>query len=1198
MSHILCNEALKKLKKFSLNEIYSEAIINDKPFDLVFIFPTGKYVRYFKQNFIKEYYSKHKKPLSYLKIFTLQSFIQVVFNSLELSKEYKLLSDGYRLALFEEAVEKSNLKFYKSKSKKISNSVLIKLFSLIYGLREDGITLEKLKNDFNSISNSLPENLSYFTDTHRMADIIKIYESYENLLSGKHIDFPKLLLLTIEELNKISIPEFQQKIREILGNDSKIYLDGFTDFKKPEISFLSFFVSSSNPFGIHIDYAFNPLKQNGNGPLFGNLEDIIINFHNSGFHLITLSDYPNEKIKDEDEIFNKINVSTKQVLFSDTHGYLRRWLFNTEKELKNPNLSKFIKILIAENRKEETKYIAKLIRYLINFKGYSPNEICVCSRQPEHYSGLFREIFTRYKIPSNITDRFNLAQSPVVNAILSILEIINRGFRIEDVERALNNSYLCFDQNNNSKKIDKRNLINAAKQLRIKGGNFLGRENDWLRKLESFTNNLKNARSLETTQTGDELELKKMTTKLESIQNANEDFKLFLDLLKFNTKKLNVFDFQSIVSEIIKKFQIINIIEKNYFSILEDNTLDRFWKNLLLEQCENDAKAIESFIKILEEMTLVISDLMPNLTTSIEFYIDKLKTSITNTKYQISEKQGYGVTVTSIEQTRGIPFKVMFLCGAIDGEFLLKYTPNQFLGIELPDSEKRHIHNERMLFYQFLTNTPEYFETNEKQIFISYFKNDDSGEKVRSPFIDALLKISTLNEDGCIIDLTAINKIEESTQNDFSTPNYENDWLKSISNIEELYYQISKSDLSNFEKVISLEHQVNLDFIKKYRQRPLELTNLEESSSSTNDKNDSNSENNQDRIYSITELETYSACPFKYFIKYFLNIEEPLVIDYSIPAVEIGSLLHRVLYKFYKEIQLNQSLNPDELNQYDEIIKFLQKIGNNQKPVILYPDKKDYYLSVLKQLTNEEFQKIKFEHPFYDLDRESILGVQKIPGFLEIWLNAEIEKHNNWVFLPALFEFSFGLTKDPLDFGPVLIDNHFKLKGKIDRIEFAVIDNKLSFMISDYKSNFNYLAKLSDILDGTSFQMPLYLIAAKNIFMKIKKDINASGAVYYNLKPKYKDGKIQYFTCLMIPPSNPIKQLLGKSKSQFLVSDNELNDVLNKSMEHSKNVVDNISSLIFPVNPLDASVCRNCSYISACRIKEKKLILEDNSVET
>lgn len=1191
MSHILCNELLKQLKKFSLNEIFTKTLIDDKPYDVVLVFPTGKYVRYFKQNFVREYYSTHQKPLSELKIYTLQGFINIIFDSLGLNNNHKQLSEGYLLALFEEAIKKANLKFFKTKSKKISNTVLMKLFSLIYGLREDGITLQKLQDDYKSISNEFPEELSYYTDTHRMSDIIKIYENYEKLLSDKYLDFPKLLDLTIDKLNQLEDLDFQEKIAEIFGPHSTIYLDGFTDFKQPEVSLLSFFVKAKNPFGIHIDYSYSPSHQNGNGPLFGNLEEIIIKFHKAGFSLISLSEYANEQIDNIDYILNTSDELEKQKLFGDISGFLRRWLFNAEKDLKNSYLSKFIKILIAENRKDEVKNIARLVKFLINFKGYTPADICICSRQPELYSGLFREIFSRYRIPSNVTDRFNLAQSPVINAILSVLEIISSGFKIDDVSKALNSPYLNFDTDKKTDRIDKQNLLNVANQLRIRGGYLFGRENEWLRKFENSIQYLTNAINSSKTKTIDEFELTKLKKRYETIKKAYEDFNHIYNLFKYNTNKLTVFEFQQIILEIIKKFKILENIEQNYLLIIKDDK-DKFWQNELIERCENDAKAISKFLEILDEMTYVINELTPNLSTSIDFYIEKLKTSILITKYQISEKQGYGVTITSIEQTRGIPFKVMILCGAVDGEFLLKYTPNQFLGMELPDSEKRHIHSERMLFYQFLTNTPEFFDTNEKLIYITYFKNDDSGEKIRSTFIDALLKISTLVEDGCIIDLSEFTQSANTSSINSSSNNVNYEWLKTISNNDELYNYISKSDFFLPELEFPEKISQNIHYLKKYLSKPTLANNYSEDLEPDKGLNELIQITNQDKIYSITELETYAECPFRYFVKYALYIQEPEIIDFSITPLEIGSLLHNVLYKFYREIQSNQILNPVEQTKYKKLIDFLTSIGYNVRPVILHPNQKAFYLSVLLQITNEELQKIKFEHPFYDLDIENILGTQNKPGYLEMWLNAEIEKQQkNWEFLPALFELSFGITTKDY-FSPVLIDNYFKLKGKIDRIEFANINNELCFIITDYKSNLNYIASLNDILNGISFQMPLYMVAAKILFEQINKEINPFGAVYYNIKPYIKNGEKKYYKCLMIPPSNPIKNLLNRSYSQTLKSDDELTDILNKSIDNAKKIVENIKNFIFPVMPFNLKVCNNCNYKSVCRIKEKKIIMD------
>ena len=57
---------------------------------------------------------------------------------------------------------------------------------------------------------------------------------------------------------------------------------------------------------------------------------------------------------------------------------------------------------------------------------------------------------------------------------------------------------------------------------------------------------------------------------------------------------------------------------------------------------------------------------------------------------------------------------------------------------------------------------------------------------------------------------------------------------------------------------------------------------------------------NGERIYSVTELEIYAGCPFRYFINNVLRfrVEEEETED-ELSGLERGSLLHDVLFEFY-----------------------------------------------------------------------------------------------------------------------------------------------------------------------------------------------------------------------------------------------------------------------------------------------------------
>ena len=69
-------------------------------------------------------------------------------------------------------------------------------------------------------------------------------------------------------------------------------------------------------------------------------------------------------------------------------------------------------------------------------------------------------------------------------------------------------------------------------------------------------------------------------------------------------------------------------------------------------------------------------------------------------------------------------------------------------------------------------------------------------------------------------------------------------------------------------------------------------------------------ENRRQRIYSVTELETYAKCPFQYFVDKVLrfSIKEDETED-ELSGLEKGSLLHDVLFEFYNN-RLNQKSPP------------------------------------------------------------------------------------------------------------------------------------------------------------------------------------------------------------------------------------------------------------------------------------------------
>jgi hypothetical protein len=76
----------------------------------ILVVPTGKMLRKWSNFAVKEYFESTGKPGTELPFFNLKGLVQSLYNYLFPGKGH-FISDAYRLALFEEAVEKSNLDF-------------------------------------------------------------------------------------------------------------------------------------------------------------------------------------------------------------------------------------------------------------------------------------------------------------------------------------------------------------------------------------------------------------------------------------------------------------------------------------------------------------------------------------------------------------------------------------------------------------------------------------------------------------------------------------------------------------------------------------------------------------------------------------------------------------------------------------------------------------------------------------------------------------------------------------------------------------------------------------------------------------------------------------------------------------------------------------------------------------------------------
>ncbi|TAL70259.1 MAG: hypothetical protein EPN82_03235 [Bacteroidetes bacterium] len=1152
MPQVIYNESFEQFLNLADSEnLINYTIENNNPNMANLIVPTGKLVNHHNLKAVRKYYERYNKPVTNFNIFTLKSFITSIFWKITDNNDYKLISDAYRFALFEEASEKAKLKFYKQTAQPLSPVILQKLSDLIYGLKEDGITVEQLSEDLASSEENQTE-----IEPKKLSDIISLYETYQELLGSKYLDFAELLSGT----NKI-IEQKVNVLNQLFSEKSLILIDGFSEFRQPELKFISHFAESTVPLAIVIDYSTEL------GPLGVTLENTILALTGKGFKLVSTEKNEEDKISQQ----------------QNRKYFLSRWLFTSETKVKGPDFGDIIKVYAADSRLEEVVSISKLVKFLIQKNNYKPGEICICIRTPDNYSELYREIFSLYNIPVNISDRYPLDRSPVAIAVFSVLDIITRGFRRDDIHRTILSPYLSYlrKTEGDEKSIDGDNLFSIALKLRITGGLRRGGAEFWKTRLTSYRDAINNKIALlKKSDTPDQMEIEMNLADLSNIIKAFSDFKQLQKLLPDGKARYSPTEFLEIIKEnILSNFNVKGNILKLYEFIKSSADLSSIERNNLLEEVERDGRAFSTIINLLDEFAFIYEERYPKKKFTLDELAGRFKTMVSSAKYQIREKHNYGVTVTSIEQTRGISYKVMFLCGALDGEFPLKYQTEVFLGKELPDSEDKHILSERMQFFQFLTNSTENLNSGIKKIFITYPKYNEGEQLVKSPFVDSLLNIIAEDKNEFEFDLARIRKDinEGNTEvNDF-------EWLYSIANESELLEYLTKKGQTKIPDEYLLNKQSlsksieYINFCRKNKKGEIDLTSRLETV-----QNDSEV---QQKIFSVSDLETYASCPFKYFVKKQIKPLEEKVEDFTLEAFEKGSIYHNILYRFYSTLQ------EETIKSGNSEIMILPKSEGFPVIASVYLEKESEsgYLKLLKEIAEDELKKIQFVHPFFELEAEEITGSKSKPGILENWLKSEIQRiDSGWQFLPCLFEFGFGLS---LHHGkssaipPVKICDDFYMRGKIDRIEIGFNNNKPLLLVTDYKSKSTYIKSYTENVIETSFQMPLYMLAAKSI-LEHYYDIHPelAGALYYILNPIYDKDKLKKE--LFFLQNTDIIPMQSKSSARYYVSSEKMSEILDDSVEKCNSIIESINRREFPVKPVSGA-CRNCTYQSVCRIDEK-----------
>lgn len=1048
------------------------------------IVPTKRRIRHLTREILR----REAHPLTPPLLFTVEllatSIFQAAFANL------RIVDEPVLTLLFHQAIISSDEKFTYftrlHRGARLPQGTFDRIVHVIRKLKEVGVYPEALAEE---------ASLDDADEQPKLRDIATIYAAYERLLvSLNGVDAEGV----IKSLHvNCSQRRFNETFRMLFPGVQRISIVGFDEFAEPEIGFLQKLCSVGVPVSLVFDF------HHGNPSLFGHLEENYRRFRDLGF------------VEDSQAEPDHITELDQPAAVKVTVQHIATNLFHRSKKTVKRDCSSFVTVARAKDRRSEVEMICKIIKgRLTDDPAADASKICVAFYKPQAYTPIVREQFAKFGIPVNVTDRFELAQSPLVAAVIGVLQIAARNFHRDDVLRALSSSY--FDFRNGGRMIDRANLAIVSLELRILTG-----VESWRKKIERQLAKIE--REKLTAQ--DEEELVRRTRDGDRLHRAKVDIEHLVSLLSGVARELTPSEFQFALQRLLASLDVARNIMTSANG----------------ELVEKDARALAKFLDVVEQMVMLL-EYQDGKTKAhpLRFYVEQLKVALSQERYNVREQFGAGVLVTSIDETRGLPMEVMIVGGLVDGEFPSSYQSELFFSAQrMKERERRHVWENRYLFYQAVTNWS-------KHLYLTYPDQDADLDLVRSNFVDALKSILDVEEWS----YPGTSPLGETI---FS----QEEFLREHGRVARLgighAYAVPSSLKS---KVKHVEHAINVE------QSRVELNDLPEYSGIIFDALSGEAraqlEQLRHRVYSVSQLERYGKCPFQFFSNRLLRLNALDDFEEEFSALEKGLVLHDILFEFYTERR------------------------EKKLPRLIHCSERDFSVAYQRLLAIAErhLNEIDIPDAFWDLEKELILG-DKDSGRGVLYEFLDFERNRSTTFTPTFFEVGFGSkggartrVDEALSCEDPVVAGAVQLRGKVDRIEIG--DD--AFSILDYKSG-KQLPSLEDMRRGISLQLPLYLYTMEKLLEeKLKKDLNPAGALYYQIRQpaalKLGVGSERYKRDLDV-------------KGKLLPSDQDLRALIDDSIALINRFVDEIAAGKFPLTSHDNvdKICRYCDYRTICRIQ-------------
>lgn len=916
----------------------------------------------------------------------------------------KVLSFSSFASFFMDNYNEGKLEFLNKEGK------VLLLTNILQDLKDD---LDLFENSYQNIDfiNSLVGLISAFKDNNFDEDFFKaVSESDVSEISKIKFEEIKLILDTYQKeiegkyLDKEDILSF---VAENIGKTDlldgyEIFIDKFDFFEERKLDLISALYEK----GLDINVSLNINPKYINNPL---VRPDIFDSPARTFNLFRESF--------ETEIFG-LESSPRAADLDHLRDNFENYQPNIYEE--NPQN---IRIYESISTKSEVANMALLINKIIKTNtDIRFKDMAIYLTDADQYENELIKTFARYEIPIFLDKRRKMADNHIIKTFLALLRLRVNDFRSEDLFYILNSKLIGISEE------DADTLINFLTYRKIKGSMF---ENDKYFAIDEdfYQKNLAT----------DPKKDIKIAKKREEYNVVNQVRSMILNLIDgLDEKNLTVKDLATKIYKMISDPGIKAGINDFQDKLLANGALDDYKEN---EQIWDE------FVGTLDQLVILMGERIIPL-ARVYSLIESVAKDVQIGLIPPSKDH---LIVTDFARDRVSNKRINILMGMDDSYFPSQEAKDYLISPdEAEDLEEAQI------------DLKLYAKDRDRAELLSLYKIISRSDKLILSYALSDKEGKDLNESLVIRD---IRKIFPNLKKNILLDTRANDALFAKESLKKYTLGVLNK-IKNKEKLSRQDKDLAIAFMEYLRETPLDLENKEiydkikKGLFYNNDKRPLDPSIREvlykKHAYSVSEIETYSACPYKHFIAY--GLRPDIEKEFDVDAMDIGNIVHKSFEDLSKLIK-DMDLDEVDFDQIDELLddKFREGIDENLDKERKDNPKNKYILKNINQAAKRNTRQI-------------------------------IDQLNKGDFKLEYFEEAF--DKGGF-FDPVYVDEENYLRGRIDRIDMA---GNLVRVI-DYKTGSKGY-NLAAILNGKDLQLIIYMIAVNDD----RKNLEPIGAFYISLK--------------------------------------------------------------------------------------------------